>query len=471
MAHDLVLRNGVVVTPTGPINGGVAVDHGRIVQVGDSSTLGDAHRDIDLDGRTVLPGLMDPHVHFGFGDDIGDDTMAEDFRHNSKDCLIGGVTTIATTTMTGRDSLTSLFDRAVAAADGKSSCDYKFTTVVGGRHQIEEIPQVVARGGVSFKFFTGYIGAQAEGFGIDPSGITPDMFFEAGEALAKAGSPVFAAIHAEDPYVRGILVDRLRAETGAQDHQLVAWGESSPDFAESLQIYTFGLVAQRAGVPLYPVHVSAAKTVDTIQRMRADGVNLVGETLALFLNTTAAEMDAAGMGGKAKIQPPLRHEADRERLWKGLADGTISVVGTDSLTYSSQFKTGADFWECRVGVNIQFADTLPLMWHEAVNNGRLDLLTLAKVLSENSARRYGLYPTKGAIAVGSDADLVVMDPDREVTLGVDRYRGKTDYSLWEGRKVRGAPVMTFLRGELVMEDGEIVAEKPSGRHLAAVLPV
>jgi dihydropyrimidinase len=124
-----------------------------------------------------------------------------------------------------------------------------------------------------------------------------------------------------------------------------------------------------------------------------------------------------------------------------------------------------DFWECRVGVNIQFADTLPLMWHEGINGGRISLTQLAEVTSANAARRYGLYPRKGAIQVGSDADLVVVDPDREMTLGVDRYRGLSDYSLWEGRKVKGAPVMTFLRGELVMEDGEIVATSPKGRHI------
>lgn len=468
MAHDLILKNGVIVTPAGPIRGGIAVDDGRIVTVGDSGALGTATREIDLDGRVVLPGLMDPHVHFGFGDDIGDDTMAEDFRHNSKDCLIGGVTTIATTTMTGRDPLTQLFDRALRAAEGKSYCDYKITSIVGARSQIADIPKVAAQGGVSFKFFTGYIGAQAEGFGIDPSGITPDFFYEAGEALARAGSPAFAAIHAEDPYVRGILVDRLRKETGRQDHPLIAWAESSPDFAESLQIYTFGLVAQRVGIPLYPVHISSTYTVDTIERMRVGGANIVGETLALFLNTTAEEMDAAGMGGKAKIQPPIRHAEDRERLWQALREGSISTVGTDSLTYSSRYKE-QDFWECRVGVNVQFADTLPLMWNEGIHKGRLDLTTLAKVLSENSARRYGLYPVKGAIAVGSDADLVVVDPDREITLGTERYRGTTDYSLWQGRRVRGAPVMTFLRGTLVMQDGEITVDEPGGKHLDRVL--
>ena len=191
---------------------------------------------------------------------------------------------------------------------------------------------------MSFKFFTGYVGEQAAAFGIDPQGITPDFFFEACESLRRAGAPAFAAIHAEDPYVRGILVDRLRQISGRTDHPLVAWADASPEWAESMQIYTYGLVAQQVGVPLYPVHVSAAHTVETLNRMRAGGANIIGETIALFLSTTAEEMDAAGMGAKAKIQPPLRHEADKERLWLGIKEGALSVIGTDSLTYSAKYK-------------------------------------------------------------------------------------------------------------------------------------
>ena len=130
------------------------------------------------------------------------------------------------------------------------------------------------------------------------------------------GPPTFAKIHAEDPYVRGILIDRLR-EMGRAD-QLTAWAESSPEWAESVQVYTYGMIANQLRVPLYPVHISAAHTVETVKRLHAEGLNIVGETVACFLNTTAPEMDAQGMGGKAKIQPPIRFEKDKERLWRGL---------------------------------------------------------------------------------------------------------------------------------------------------------
>ncbi|MBI2962595.1 MAG: amidohydrolase family protein [Deltaproteobacteria bacterium] len=466
MAHDLVLKNALVVAPSGVFRGGVAIDGEEIVALGSSATLGRGHREIDLDGKILLPGLFDPHVHFGVGDRIGEESMVEDFLHSTRDCLVGGVTTIATTSLLGRRPLPELFAQAVDCGRGHSWCDFKVTSVVGTAEQARQIPVVASEGGVSFKFFTGYVGEQAAGFGMDPEGITPALFHDACEQLRRCGTPAFPKIHAEDPYVRGILVDRLR-RSGRAD-RLVAWAESSPEWAESVQIYTYGQIAHQLGVPLYPVHISAAHTVDTVKRLKADGMNVVGETIACFLSTTAPEMDAKGMGGKAKIQPPIRFEKDRERLWRGIQEGTISVVGTDSLCYSAAFKTEADFWDCRVGINLQVADTLALLFDEGVNRGRIDLPTLARVLSENAAKLYGLFPRKGAIAVGADADLVVLDPEREATLGVSRLRSRADYSLWEGRRVRGIPVMTFLRGHLVMQDGEIVTDRPAGRFVPQV---
>lgn len=467
MAHDIVLKDGLIVTPGGEIRGGVAIDGEKIVGVGPDGELGAGRREIRLAGKVVLPGLFDPHIHFGLGDEIGDDPMEADFQYDSKDCLIGGVTTIATTTLISKESLNDLFDRALRCGTSKSWCDFKITSVVNTLEQARAIPSIVKRGGVSFKFFTGYVGAQAEGFGMNKEGITPGLFYEACRALSHSGRPAFAAIHAEDPYVRGILVDQLRKM--ARTDYLTAWAESSPEWAESVQVYTYGLIANQWQVPLYPVHISSAHTVATVKELHRQGLPIVAETIASFLSATAPEMDARGMKGKAKVQPPIRFDRDRDALWQGIADGAISIVGTDSLTYSTQFKEAADFWDCRVGVNLQVADTLALLFDEAINRRRRGLTTLARVLSENAAKTYGLYPRKGAIAVGADADMVVVDPDQQATLGVHRYRSRSDYSLWEGRKVTGVPVMTLLRGNVVMERGEIVMDKPLGRHVDEII--
>lgn len=465
MTHDLILKNGLVVTPGGVIHGGVAVDGEQIVLVGASAQLGSARREIDVQEKIIFPGCFDPHVHFGWSGE-GDDPMVEDFCHDTKDCLVGGVTTIATTTLIGPTSLLDLYNHALRCGTGHSWCDFKITTVVTVPEHLKEIPPIAQQGGVSHKFFTGYAGEQAKMFGMNPNGITPDFFHAACEIFAQCGPPTFPAIHAEDPYVRGILVDRLRRMQRAD--KLVAWAESSPEWAESLQVYTYGLIANQLRIPLYPVHIHAAHTVDTLKHLQAQGLTIVGETVSCFLMTTAPELDAKGMGAKAKIQPPIRFEKDKERLWQGIREGTITVVGTDSVSESARNKEG-DFWECRVGINVQMADALPLLFDEGVNKRRIDLVTLAKILSENAAKVYGLFPKKGAIAVGSDADLVVFDPEREVTLGLGRMRSRADYSLWEGKRVRGVPVMTFLRGNLVMENGEIVGARPTGAFVEQVI--
>jgi dihydropyrimidinase len=467
VAKDCVLSNGLVVTPNGVIQGGVEVEGGKIVGISADSTLGQANRRIDLQGKIVFPGVFDPHIHFGLGDKIGEDSLLADFDKATRDCLIGGVTTIATTTLLGHEPLPRLFEQALRCGTGHSWCDFKLTSVVNTRDQIGQIEAVTKTGGISFKFFTGYVGAQAEGFGMSAEGISPGFFYESCRAIRRAGRPAFPMIHAEDPYVRGLLVDELR-RSGRKDY-LVAWAETSPDWAESLQIYSYGLIARELGCSIYPVHLSAAESIDTVKHLQAQGFPIVAETVSYFLCTTAQEMDAKGMGGKGKIQPPIRFAKDRERLWRGIKEGTVTVVGTDSLTYSASFKETVDFWDCRVGVNLQVADSLPLIFDEAINHRGVDLVTLAKVMSENAARMYGIFPKKGAITLGADADMVVIDPDKVVTLGTARYRSGSDYSLWEGRKVRGIPVMTFLRGQLVAQDGEIVANRPTGAHVTASL--
>ncbi len=463
--HDLVLRNGLIVAPQGEILGGIAIDGERITSVGADATLGSGRREIDLRGRIALPGVFDPHTHFGAGDSLGDEAMAEDFLHDTRDCLVGGVTTIATTTLLGPEPLPVYVANARRAGDGRTWCDYKLTSIVTMPGHIASIPAAVREGVVSFKFFTGYAGEQAELFGMGRDGIAPDMFYAACEALARCGRPAFAKIHAEEPCVRGMLVDRLR-RSGRTD-QLVAWAESTPEWAEAVQIFTYGSIARELGVPLYPVHISTAYTVEFIEYLLGQGFDIVAETVSSFLATTAEEIDARGLGCKAKIQPPIRFERDKERLWRGIRAGTIRTVGTDSMPYSRAFKEGVDFWECRVGLNLQMADSLPLLYDEGIRKGRIDLRTLVRITSENAARMYGLYPQKGALTAGADADVVVIDADKTVKLGVSRMRSRADYSMWEGREIKGVPVMTLLRGALVMEDGEIVAERPAGRFVEA----
>lgn len=466
---DLVLKNGRVVTQTLVVQGGVAVEGEKIVAIGPDSALGRGKQEIDMQGKVVFPGLFDPHVHLGMGDNIGEEKMRSDFETETKDAALGGVTLISTTSLIGGGSLLNLFDKSVACGDGRSYIDYHINTTVISREHCADIPKVFQKGGASYKFFWGYKGIQAGAFGLDQIGLTPDFFYLACQALARCGHPALAAIHAEDPWIRDLLAEEIKKQN--RKDILTAWAEHSPYYSESIQLYVAATIAHQWGVPVYPVHVSAAHTVDTIQELQRKGIKIIAETLAAFLATTAPESDKRSLGALGKCQPPIRFEEDKERLWRGIKDCTIQVVGTDTVPYSKAFKTTPDFWDSQVGFNNYMNTTLPLMLTEGYHKGRIGLVELAKVLAENGCRTFGFYPQKGVIQVGADADLVIVDLDKEMTLGLDKKRGSSDYCIWEGVRVKGLPVMTFVRGRLVMQDGEIVDKRPAGtfiKHLRAI---
>lgn len=459
---DLVLRGARVVAPEAVIVGGVvAVKDGRVAAVEGPTSKARGKTEIDLKGRILFPGMFDPHCHLGSGDERSWDYMARSFAQDTKDCLIGGVTSIATTTVLTPDPLPENFRRTIVAGNGRSHVDYRVTSVVLNRDHVRQIPEIVRLGGLGFKFYCGYCLDLAEKMGMNREGVPTDMFYEACEQAASTGAPALMMIHAEEPHVRRLLAQRLRAQ-GRED--LVAWAQHSPAWSEAVQVLQYGVITKDFGLPLYVVHISRAPTLDLIEYLSARGMPIIAETLACFLSTTAQEREESGCGIRAKIQPPIRFQEDQDRLWKGIASGTITAIGTDTIPYTSKYKGAQPFWDARPGLNIQTIDTLPLLLTEGYHKGRVDLPTLARLLSENPASYFGAAPRKGRIAAGADADLVVIDPDKEATLGLGRMRGGSDYSIWEGKKVRGLPVMTFLRGRLVMKDGEIVSE-PTGRCL------
>jgi dihydroorotase-like cyclic amidohydrolase len=426
--YDTIMKNGLIVTPNEIIKGGVAIAGEKIVGVGEDNTLGEAKQVIDVEGKVVFPGVFDPHIHLGNGDSVGYEAMKEDFYLETKEMAVAGVTLFATTTLYGSGSAIDGFDMTLESGRENSFVDYKITCCVSTQEQITEMREVTKRGCVDFKFFTGYRGKQAVDLGMTEDGITLKDWFLACEELSKIGPPVFPKIHAEDPWIREILLKRIKQQK-RKDH-LVAWAEHSPGYGENLQIYNLALIAHQCQTPLYIVHVSAKESIELIQYLCSQKVKIIAETTPAFLCANAPELEANKLGARAKIQPPIRFEEDNLALW----------------------------------------DAIPLMFTEGFNRGRIDLNTMAKILSENAAKLYGIYPQKGAIQVGSDADIVIIDQNKESVLGAHSLRGKSDYSIWEGKPVKGVPVMTFLRGKMIAKDGELVADKPFGRHIIGLTP-
>lgn len=457
---DLILENALVVTPEGEEYLQIGIKGEQICGLYPPGSQVESSERIDLKGMVILPGMVDPHSHLGSGDDRDLSGHISSFSSDTKDAAIGGVTTIATTHVLGRDPLPEMVSNAIEAGKGRSWVDYQINSVLTTYAHLEQIPEAVALGSTTFKMYCGYCFEQAEQMGMRKEGMPPDMFYLAAEQIKKLGVG-HLMIHAEEPHVRKMLADRYKSE-GKEG--LVCWAEHSREWSESVQVYLYGVIAKELDVPLYIVHTSRGHTVDLIKRLQSEGYPIISETLVSYLGTTAHELESRGMRFQGKIQPPIRFKSDQERLWKGIQEGVVTCMGTDTIPYTSKYKASQPFWDARPGLNIQWIDSLPLLYTHGIHEGRIDLLKLSQITSQNTAKLWGIYPQKGCIAVGSDADLVVVDPNKEITLGVERMRGGSDYSIWEGRRAKGVPIRTYLRGRLIAKGGEVCGPSPIGRY-------
>jgi dihydroorotase-like cyclic amidohydrolase len=462
---DLTFRNAIVVTPGGLLRGGLAVTDGVITQVAADAELPAGATEVDVAGRYLIPGLIDPHVHLGIGDGAGPEKLERDFVTESRDAAAGGVTTMITTTLFGTESRGEVAEHAIRTGNQHSLVDYRLTAVVTTREHLREAAALVKAGVRSFKFFLGYKGAQAESFGMNADGISWDFFYEACEALGAAGARAFPTIHAEDPYVRDLLTERLRGSGG--NRLLETWLEASPNILEPMQIYPAAMISHEVGVPVYVVHTSAWQSVDLIRDLKDKGWQVYGETLAAFLYWTAAEADAKGRGAFAKIQPPIRRPRDRDALWRGVLDGTITSVGTDCQMYTRREREG-DFWDTRVGLGPGMGTLLPAVYTAGVLGGRCTIEDLVRVLCENTARRFDLYPQKGVLVPGADADVVVLDPEARRRVDAGALQSASGYSLYEGEVLGGWPRQVYVRGQLVFDGDKVLAGRPGGRHVPRV---
>lgn len=467
MSPDLTLRNGRVVTPGGVIEGGLMVMDGKIAAVGADASLEPGKEDVDVAGKVIFPGVIDPHTHMGVGDDWGPEKLESDFATESRDAITGGVTTIVTTSVYGKSPRVEMVKRNIESGERTSSVDFRITALMVTREHIEEIEDLVGVGVRSFKHYLGYTGEQAASFGLSEEGCPNDQFWLACEAMKRAHPRAFPMIHAEDPSIRLLLIERWRRRD--PDGSLVSWAHANPNILEPLQLAQAAWIAEEIGIPLYTVHVSSHEAVEMIGEFKAKGWKTVGETLSAFLYWTAEEADERGVGAKGKVQPPIKFDRDRAALWRGIADGTITQVGTDHLMYPKD-SSGVGFWEKRVGLGPGLGTSFPAIVTKGLNENRITLERMARVMAENVARQYDLYPTKGVLQPGSDADIVVFDPGNRRVVRPEELESASGYSIYDGEELAGWPDRVYLRGQLAAERGAPVDSAPSGRFVPTVTP-
>lgn len=435
MRAELVLHGARVVTHAGEFHGGVAVDAGQIVAVGGRDALPSGHREIDLEGRALLPGVVDPHCHLGVDYDYD-----SDMRTETAAAARGGVTTVLLFARNPEPGYVDFYRERRARGEAGAVVDFGFHFGIQRPEHIAEIPEVAAQTGVqSFKCHMGY--EPGNPIGINSS--TDAWVYGAMREAAKLPRGI-VSVHCENTDLAAMLKEEMKA-TGRVD--LPAYTQSRPPFVEEEAIHRVIRLAELTGCPLYIVHTSIGAGPGIAAAARARGTDVTVETCPHYLTRTGYDDD---LGPTAKISPPLRDAEQREGLWHALLAGQIGTIGTDHVPFR---KNGGDVWSEKPGV-VSFAWELPLMLHHAVHERGLPLTELVRMNSYQPARRFGLAG-KGAIAVGADADLVVVDLDEERTVTHD---GKGT-CLWKGWRLRGWPVMTFVRGHQAFADGEVAEER------------
>jgi len=458
MTHDLVITNGTVVSPEqGTFEADVAADDGEISAVARSRSLSGA-TEIDATDRYVLPGAIDPHTHHGIYRGLDADAETE-----SRSDLVGGVTTIGNY-FRRPGSYEEIMDDYFAQAEPNYYHDYFFSLGLLSYEHIEEIPFIVEELGItSFKWYKNYKDVAPEKFGVDC-----EMHDDWGDAfiqeLAAQDVPTTLGHHSENMEITSALGESAYLDTEREDDEYRGYEalvEGFPDYAEAQSMTASGSLARQHGYDdsFYAVHISAGRTADELAMLHDAGWDIIGETCTHYLCLTTEECDE-----RHNVNPPVRSAENQETLWERVVDGTISCIGTDHCANLAENKIGEDVPDSLPGFPSS-ATMLPLILSEGVHADRISLERAVEVTSYNAAKAFNLYPKKGTIRVGSDADLVVIDLDETKTVTPELLQSGVDYSPYEGREVTGWPTHTVVRGQLAYDRGEVVGERGHGTHI------
>lgn len=447
MSMDLYLRNGLIVTEESTFRGGVVVHQGKIEQLVLGDPTVEAKQVIDLDGHLVLPGVVDDHVHFN---EPGREHW-EGYRTGSMAAVAGGVTTIlemplnATPPTISRELLTK--KRAVAARE--SVVDYgQWGGLVN--NNLDALDDMNADGVIGFKAFL-------SNSAVDFERIDDDLLFAGLGKMRTFGNVL--GLHAENEWVTRFLGDRMRGE-GRTDR--ASWHESRPPESELEAIQRSLFWAKQSGGNLHIVHVSIASGIRSVVRERLAGSHVTAETCPHFLFFD--HDDFVRIGPDAKCAPPIRSRADVEDLWQCVLSGQVDTIASDHSPCTTEEKErGNDnIWQAWGGIT-GIQAMLPALLTEGYHKRGLALPALVRMLSGNPARIFGIYPQKGALLPGSDADLVVVDLDREWTLSRDQLLSKNKHSPYVGYRFKGSVEQTIIRGVPVHQRGEILVDPGFGK--------
>jgi len=440
---DIIIKNGKIVFPDQTIESTIAINEGKIVAIGSNTIMPKGEKVIDARGKFILPGGIDPHDHTGLP------STSEDWFQGTKATSWGGTTTLINFIKFGMNGIKKLRNEI----DNKVAIDYSVHAIIGNIipetiETIKEIKKLIDYGVPSFKLFMAL-----------ESPVDDNTIFKVfQECKTQKGLP---CLHAEN----NSIIEYNRAEAIKKGNRdAIFHALTRPPITEAEAVNMAIYLSSSLSVPYMNMHISTREGVDLLRNARKKGKFAYGETCTHYLCRT--KEDLLGSRGIYYICiPPLRTREHIEAMWEGINDGTLSIVSSDHCGFTTEMKMGHnDFTQVPNGLpGHEFR--LPLLFSEGLLKRHISINRLSTIFSTNSAKIYGLYPKKGVINVGSDADIVILDPKLERTITTDMLMGDIDWSPFEGMKVKGWPIYTISKGKVIWENGEFLGKQGDGKFL------
>ncbi len=458
MELDLVIRNGNVVTATEEVFCDIGISKGRIAALGKKLDYG--ARSIDAEGNYVFPGGVDAHCHIEQLSSSGL-MCADDFYSGTVSAAFGGTTTLVPFAAQHRgDSVRQVVSDYHSRAKAKAVVDYAFHLILSDPTESvmkDELPELIRNGYTSFKVYMTYERLRLDDY----------QMLQVLELAKREGA--LTMVHAENHDMIRFSAERLLAKG---DRAPKFHGVAHSRLAEGEATFRAIALSELLDAPLFIVHVSSREATEEIQRARRRGARVFAETCPQYLFLTADDLDRDGMtGAMFCCSPPPRDRASQETLWRGLADGTFQVFSSDHAPYrfdeTGKLANGPDSPFNQIANGVPGLEVrMPLLFSEGVLKGRIDIHRFVELTSTRAAKIYGMFPRKGSISIGADADLVIWDADKQVVVESAKLHDNVGYTPYEGREVKGWPVTVLSRGRVVVQGGELLVAGGSGEFVA-----